>query len=121
MTDGHRTQSNPLTTTTDMAVPLREIARVPMISAEQYSHVGKYAGALVLACFEQIGGLPRMAVWADQNPADFYTKLMPKVIQRSTAVEHSGTIAIDDAISRLENAGSVHDAEFTDVVPVYDL
>jgi len=103
---------------TDVAIPIRAVSRVPMISADQYSHVGKYAGALVLACFEQIGGLDRMAVWADQNYSDFATKLLPKVIQRSTAVDVSGSITIDDAISRLER---MEEAEFTEIPKQYDL
>jgi hypothetical protein len=89
-------------TVTDMSVPTRELARLPMISADQYQHVGRFAGALVLSCFEQIGGLPRMAAWADGNPTDFYTKLFPKMIARAQQVEHGGTITLDDAISRLE-------------------
>lgn len=31
-------------------------------------------------CFEMIGGLPRLAIWADQNPSAFFThyaKLLP--------------------------------------------
>lgn len=99
---------------TDLAIPVREANRIPVISADQYSHIGKYAGAIVLSVFEQMGGLPMMVDWASQNRTDFYTKLMPKLIQRSTAVEHSGTLTIDDAINRLENA------EFTEV-PAYDL
>jgi hypothetical protein len=97
---------------TDIAIPIREVNRAPSISGEQYAAVGKYAGALVLSCFEQMGGLDRMVVWADSNPTDFYTKLLPKVIQRSTAVEHSGSVTIDDAISRLEDA---------DYKEIYDL
>lgn len=100
---------------TDITVPVRAVSRIPVISADQYSHVGKYAGALVLACFEQIGGLDRMAVWADQNYTDFATKLLPKVIQRSTAVEHSGNITIDDAITRLERLDQVVEGEFQEI------
>lgn len=111
---------NDLTTTrTDMQQPPRDLSRLPMISAEQYQHVGRFAGALVLSCFEQIGGLSRMAAWADQNPTDFYTKLFPKMISRSQQVDVSGTLTIDDAITRLERA----DAEFNEVTDgeFYDL
>lgn len=107
-------------TNTDVAIPVREANRIPVISADQYSHVGKYAGALVLACFEQMGGLPRMVAWAETSPESFYTKLMPKLIQRSTAVEHSGTLTIDDAITRLERDQAPIDVEFSEV-PKYDL
>src|SRR4051812_26206729 len=64
-------------TRTDPVQPTRDLAKLPMISAEQYQHVGRFAGALVLSTFEMIGGLPRMASWADDNPTDFYTKLFP--------------------------------------------
>lgn len=84
--------------------PGNVIAQMPQISGEQYQHVGRCSGAIVMACFEQLGGLARMAVWADQNPTDFYTKLFPKLIQRSAQVDVSGTVTIDDAISRLESS-----------------
>lgn len=83
---------------------VREIGTIPMISAEQYQHVGRFAGAVVLSVFEQIGGAKRMAEWADDNPTDFYTKLFPKMIARSQQVDVSGTITIDDAINRIEGA-----------------
>ena len=101
-------------TRTDITQPTRDLARLPMISAEAYQHVGRFAGALVMSCFEQIGGLPRMAAWADSNPTDFYTAI-PKMISRSQQVDVSGTLTIDDAISRLEH---MNEAEFTEV---YDL
>jgi hypothetical protein len=116
--EGQRSNRNPLTTVTDMQQPTRDLARLPMISAEQYQHVGRFAGALVMSCFEQMGGLPRMASWADQNPTDFYTKLFPKMISRSQQVDVSGTLTIDDAITRLEKSEY---AEFEEVSPTYDL
>lgn len=101
--------------------PQRSVLEIGQISGEAYQHVGRYAGAVVLSCFEQIGGLQRMAVWADANPTDFYTKLFPKMIQRSTQVDVSGTVTIDDAITRLENAPLL--ADFSDVsdADFYDL
>ena len=86
-----------------------------MLSAEQYQHVGRYSGAVVLSVFEQIGGAPRMANWADQNPTDFYTKLFPKLIARSQQVDVSGTLTLDDAISRLER---MEEADYTEVTPI---
>lgn len=107
-------------TRTDPVQPTRDLARLPMISAEQYQHVGRFAGALVLSTFEMIGGLPRMAQWADDNPTDFFTKLFPKMISRSQQVDVSGTLTIDDAITRLERLnGTAVDAEFSEVQ--YDL
>ena len=105
------------TTKTDMQQPSRDLAKLPMISAEQYQHLGRFSGALVLSVFEMIGGAPRMASWADQNPTDFYTKIFPKMISRSQQVDVSGTLTIDDAITRLER---MEEAEFTEL-PQYDL
>ena len=96
--------------------PSRVVANMPQISGEAYQHVGRYAGAVVMACFEQIGGLQRMATWADTNPTDFYTKLFPKLVQRSAQVDVSGVVTIDDAISRLENQPLL-----ADYSEVYDL
>lgn len=106
-------------TSTDVLVPQRDVGRLPSISAEAYQHVGRFAGALVMSCFEQMGGLPRMVEWADHNPTDFYTKLFPKMIARSQQVDVSGTITIDDAINRLESA--TVDADFEEVPPQFDL
>ena len=94
---------------------VKEVNTIPMISAEAYQHVGRYAGAVVMSVFEQVGGTERMAAWADANPTDFYTKLFPKMISRSQQIDVSGTLTIDDAISRLENMGSIIDADFEDV------
>ena len=105
-------------TTTDIRDTQNKLALVPVISAETYQHVGRFAGAIVLSVFEQIGGAPRMAAWADQNPTDFYTKLFPKMISRAQQVDHSGTVTIDDAINRLEN---MTEAEFEEVPTTYDL
>jgi len=101
--------------------PQRAIADLGQISGEAYQHVGRYAGAVVLACFEQIGGMQRMTAWADSNPTDFYTKLMPKLIQRSTQVDVSGTVTIDDAISRLESEPVNAKWEDVQTAEFYDL
>ena len=100
---------------TDLAIPQRDVGKIPAISAEAYQHVGRFSGALVLSCFEQIGGLNRMAAWADTNPTDFYTKLLPKIISRSTQVDVSGSITIDEAISRLEGGSIPVEAEFEEI------
>lgn len=110
----------PLLPRPDMT-PAKAVASLPQISGEAFSHVGRYAGAVVLACFEQIGGLQRMAQWADQNPTDYYTKIFGKVVQRSVSADISGTVTIDDAISRLESNSQprriehIQDAEFYDL------
>ncbi len=100
---------------------VKHVNSLPVISADQYQHLGKYAGAMVLSCFEQIGGMERFQAWAEGNPTDFYTKLFGKMIARSTQVEVSGSVTIDDAISRLDAADTVIDAEFEVVEQEYDL
>lgn len=74
-----------------------------------------------MAVFEQIGGIKRMASWADTNPTDFYTRLYPKMISRSAQVDVSGTLTIDDAITRLERMGDTVEADFQEITPDYDL
>ncbi len=107
---------------TDKLPVVKEVNTIPMISAESYQHVGRFAGAVVMSAFEQIGGVKRMAAWADANPTDFYTKLFPKMISRSQQVDVSGTLTIDDAINRLERmGGDIVDAEFTEIPKTYDL
>ena len=103
---------------TDKLPVVKEVSSIPAISADQYQHVGRYAGAIVMSVFEQIGGAARMAAWADSSPTDFYTKLFPKMISRSQQVDVSGSITIDDAIARLERQGEVVEAEFNEI---YDL
>ena len=98
---------------TELAVVQREVGKLPAISAEAYQHVGRFAGSTVLAVFQQIGGVDRMAKWADTNPTDFYTKLLPKIISRTAQVDVSGSVTIDEAISRLER--NTIDAEFEEV------
>ena len=111
-------------TRTDMTVPRKDVEGLPIISGEAYQHLGRASGALVLSAFEMIGGLTRFANWADSNPTDFYTKLFPKLIQRSQSVDISGSVTIDDAIARLER--NTIEGEFFDVTPAprpqaYDL
>lgn len=48
---------------------------------------GRYARHAVLTAFEMIGGVERMAEWADENPGEFFTKLFSKTIQRSEEVD----------------------------------
>lgn len=57
---------------------VKTVNKLPVISADQYQHLGKYAGAMVLSCFEQIGGMKRFAEWADSNPTDYFTKIFPR-------------------------------------------
>lgn len=51
--------------------------------------------------FELIGGVPRLAVWADTHPTDFfklYARLLPT--EASQQIEHSGQVKILHAFGR---------------------
>ncbi len=72
------------------------------VDTEMYANIGRYAGAAVLTVFEQIGGINRMAEWADENPEAFFTKSFSKIITAPKQVEHTGTVRIEDAIRALE-------------------
>lgn len=101
---------------------IKHVNKLPVIDATQYQHLGKYAGAMVLATFEQIGGMKRFAEWADSNPTDYFTKIFPKMISRSQQVEVSGSVTLDEAISRMEAQDEAIDAEFEVLdQPEYDL
>lgn len=48
-----------------------------------------------LDAFQLIGGTPRLAVWADENPGEFFklwAKLAPKQVEQETQVEGGLTI-----------------------------
>ena len=59
--------------------------------------------------FDLCGGVPRLAIWADQNYGEFATKLLPRLIQQQQATEHSGEITIRTAIPRSPLDGDYED------------
>lgn len=51
--------------------------------------------------FELIGGVPRLAHWADQHPSEFYklmARLFPNVAQQQ--IEHGGQVTVIHALPR---------------------
>lgn len=52
-------------------------------------HTGRHAREAVLTAFYMIGGVNRLADWADKNPGDFFGKLLPKIITREVDVNAS--------------------------------
>lgn len=68
-----------------------------------------------MIAFEMIGGVERMADWADENPGEFYTKLFPKILTRE--VEVQGTVTVEDAIARLDRKrrGEGHPSDRADI------
>lgn len=75
-------------------------------------HMGKYSRSVVRSVFESIGGIERMAEWADENPGEFYTKMFAKTITRETEVSTTeGVDALLDRLDRAEEQGII-DADY---------
>lgn len=74
----------------------------PSVDAALYAGVGRYAGAVVLTVFEQMGGTDRMAEWADENPGEFYKSIFTKVISAPRQVEVTGKVTIEEAVKMLD-------------------
>lgn len=55
---------------------------------------GKKAANAFQQAFDLIGGVPRLALWADKNPTAFFS-LYSKLIPSSVKAEIQGTIKID--------------------------
>jgi hypothetical protein len=75
------------------------------------SPAGRRAANAVSDAFDLIGGVPRLAVWADENPTDFYTKIWNRSIQTNQQVEHSGELVIRTAIPRSPLDGEWEEAQ----------
>jgi len=87
-----------------------------VLQGQIYQNAGKYARGAVLFAFEEIGGPQGLAVWAKDNPDDFYTKLFPKIITRETEVHPTRTMddlmdVIDAAYEVAQDAGDDNDPE----------
>ena len=54
----------------------------------------------MLTAFDMIGGVDRLAAWAEKNPGDFFTKVFPKVIAKP--VEHNVSEGVEDLLARLD-------------------
>lgn len=85
---------------------MRNAIKLPDTDADGalYQHVGRYAGRMVLTAFDMIGGVDRLADWADKNYGEFATKLLPKIIAKP--VEHNVSEGVEDLLSRLDAADS---------------
>jgi hypothetical protein len=49
--------------------------------------------------FELIGGTPRLAIWADENPTEFY-RLYSKLMPKESTTESTGTTTIRHILPR---------------------
>lgn len=87
-----------------------------MSEGELYGHLGRYAGRMVVTAAEMIGGVERLAAWADKNESDFWTKVFPKTVARPSFSENQHTVTIEDKIQEIR--GRMLQGEFTDVTDV---
>ena len=78
------------------------LAEVPAVDSQLYANIGRYAGNVVMSVFDQIGGADALADWAEENPDDFYTKLLPKIITAPKQIEVGGTITLEEAVKALD-------------------
>lgn len=67
------------------------------------------------AAFTMIGGVPRLALWADQNPTEFY-RLFGKLLPASSIVELARPAAKDLRSYTSEELQAMLDAERNPVV-----
>lgn len=101
---------------TPAAIELRREANALPYAApdgEFFARVGrKYLKNAGVAVFHMLGGVERMAKWADENPDDFYTKIYPKLLDKT--VEVHDMRSIEDVISELDEVSGdlAIDAEF---------
>jgi hypothetical protein len=98
-------------------VPIDDLHEVQSIS--KYYSPQRLDGARPLAgraniaisdTFDLIGGVPRLALWADRNPGQFYTKLYARTLVAESTQNVSGQITIISSIPR-----SPLDGEYEDV------
>lgn len=94
-------------------VEVDELARFYDVSRlDSVKHSPRRANNAVQDAFDLIGGVPRLAVWANSNPGEFFTKLFTKTLQSQQQQEHSGEIRIISAVPR-----TAIDGEAIDVTP----
>ena len=69
----------------------------------------------IVETFDMIGGVPRLAHWANDHPGYFYTKILPKVLPNVQDIKHGGTVNVvfHQAIPPSPLDGEITDASFT--------
>jgi len=73
-------------------------------AAEQalMANAGKYSRGLVLAAFQNIGGLRRLTETADEDPKWFYDKLFAKLVQPERAVVAEADDDVEALLQKLD-------------------
>lgn len=93
--------------------PVDDLPQVPAVTSAPDGAImvstGKYARNAVMTAFEMIGGVNRMAEWADENPGEFYTKLFGKTITRE--VEQTKSDDLEGLLEAIDAEVEVVDVE----------
>ena len=73
-----------------MPIPEQEPAKIPrprVREDREFSRLGLASD--INNVFQMIGGVPRMALWANKNPDKFFTQVLPKLLP-STSLNITG-------------------------------
>lgn len=101
---------------TTAAMELRQAAaELPYAAPDGtfFANIGrKYLKDAGVAVFHMIGGVERMAKWANENEGDYYTKIYPKLLEKQ--IEISDMRTVEDVIDDLdaEKLDGAIDVEF---------
>lgn len=85
-----------------------------MIPGDTPVKMTKDAKAMIQMAFEDLGGLPRLVLWANETPGNlsaFYTQIWSKIIPRDVKADFDGSITIEiqkfEAPLTLDSSSSV--------------
>lgn len=81
----------------------KDLVNPEAINIAIIGNAGKRAKEAALVAFVVNGGEAWLAVWAKKNPGEYFTKIFPKLIDRS--VEIKDTRGIEDIIDQLDAEG----------------
>lgn len=99
--------------------PLSPLAQYSSLRRVNIPRSPKFSRSDVVAAFasafEMIGGTPRLALWANENPTEFYRlfgKLLPSATQTEVMVSGSATdirhLSTQELIERLDAARTIN-------------
>jgi hypothetical protein len=86
------------------------------LDADLTQFIGKAMNLEVALVYHELGGTEAMTDWARQNQTDFYTKLVPRIMEKR--IEHTASNSVEEMLARLDTAektGLVIEGECTDV------
>lgn len=63
---------------------------------------GRMRAATVDAVFQMMGGVERLADWAQKNPGEFYTKVWAKGMSKPISIEATIDGSLEDLLTQLD-------------------